>query len=77
MVATEGILPLSPEVQAAMPRLAISGGTYSENPAQRMLIVNGQVWTEGSEPAAGVTLEQIRPGSAVLRFRGLRYAVTY
>jgi general secretion pathway protein B len=59
------------------PRLAISGGVYSPSPAQRMLIVNGQVFNEGSEVAAGVTLEKIDARTATLRFRGARYTVTY
>jgi general secretion pathway protein B len=59
------------------PKLAISGGVYSNNPAQRMLIVNGLVFNEGSEVGPGVVLEQIRPKGAVLRFRGSRYTVSY
>ncbi|MES2940268.1 MAG: general secretion pathway protein GspB [Pseudomonadota bacterium] len=68
---------LPPDVQRELPKLAISGGVYSENVAQRMLIVGGQVVNEGSEVAPGVVLEQIRPKTAVLRFRNLRYAVPY
>jgi len=68
---------LPPEVQRELPKLAISGGVHSENPAQRMLIVGGQVVNEGAELASGVVLEQIRPRSAVLRFRGYRYSVAY
>src|SRR4051812_18440081 len=34
---------LPQDVQQALPKLAISGGVYSENVAQRMLIVGGQV----------------------------------
>ena len=49
------------------PKLAISGGVYSTNPAQRMLIVNGQVFNEGSEIGPGVVLEQIKPKAAVLQ----------
>ena len=59
------------------PRLAISGGVYSQSPAQRMLIVNGQVFSEGSEIAPGVTVEQIQPRTAILKFRDARYTVTY
>jgi general secretion pathway protein B len=59
------------------PKLAISGGVYSANVAQRMLIVNGQVFNEGSEIGAGVMLEEIKPKAAVLKFRGSRYTVTY
>ena len=42
-----------------------------------MLIVAGQVANEGTEVAPGLVLEQIRPRSAVLRFRGFRYSVPY
>jgi general secretion pathway protein B len=62
---------------ADAPKLAISGGVYSASPAQRMLIVNGQVFNEGSEIGPGVTLEEIKPKTAVLRFRGSRYTVGY
>ncbi len=68
---------LPADVQRDLPKLAISGGVYSDNPAQRMLIVNGQVVGEGAEPAPGVVLEQIRARTAVLRYRGYRYAVAY
>ena len=64
-------------MQQALPKLAISGGVYSENAAQRMLIVGGQVVNEGAELAPGVVLEQIRPRNAVLRFRGWRYSVGF
>ena len=59
------------------PKLTITGGVYSSNRAQRMLIVNGQVFSEGGDLGAGVTLEEIKPKSAVLRFRGARYSVGY
>lgn len=71
------ITELPADVQRELPKLAISGGVYSDNPAQRMLIVNGQVFNEGAEPAPGVQLEQIRAKTAVLKFRGYRYAVAY
>lgn len=62
---------------ADAPKLVISGGVYSTNPVQRMLIVNGQVFNEGSEVGTGVVLEEIKPKGAVLRFRGSRYTVGY
>lgn len=68
---------LPADIQRDLPKLAISGGVYSDNPAQRMLIVNGQVVGEGAEPAPGVVLEQIRAKTAVLKFRGYRYGVPY
>lgn len=68
---------LPADVQRDLPKLAISGGVHSENAAQRMLVVGGQVLSEGAEVAPGVVLEQIRAGNAVLRFRGYRYSVGY
>lgn len=68
---------LPADVLRDLPKLAISGGVYSANPAQRMLIVNGQVVGEGAEPAPGVVLEQIRAKTAVLKYRGYRYGVAY
>ena len=62
---------------ADAPKVAISGGVYSANPAQRMLIVNGQVFAEGAELAPGLVLLEIRAKSAVLSFHGSRYAVSY
>jgi general secretion pathway protein B len=62
---------------ADAPKLAISGGVYSSNRSQRMLIVNGQVVNEGADLGAGVVLEEIKPKSAVLRFRGARYDVAF
>jgi general secretion pathway protein B len=59
------------------PKLVLSGGVYSTNPAQRMLIVNGQVFNEGSEVAPGVKLEEIKGRTVVLGFRGARYTVAY
>jgi general secretion pathway protein B len=59
------------------PHVAISGGVYSPNPAQRMLIVGGQVFNEGSEIAPGLTIDEIKPRTTVLKFRGVRYTVAY
>ena len=68
---------LPPDVQRELPKLQVSGGVYSDNPAQRMLIVGGQVVLEGAEAGPGVLVEQIRAKSAVLKFRGYRYSVQY
>jgi general secretion pathway protein B len=68
---------LPADVQRELPKLSISGGVYSPTAAQRLLIVNGMVLSEGAEAAPGVLLEQIRPKTAVLNFRGYRYGVPY
>lgn len=68
---------LPPELRRTLPPLAIGGSMYSENPANRMLIVNGQLFHENDKPAADVTLEQIRLKSAVLRYKGYRFELSY
>jgi general secretion pathway protein B len=50
---------------------------WSENAAMRMVIINGQVFTEGTSPAPDVVLEQIRQRSAVLRFRGQQFQLPH
>jgi general secretion pathway protein B len=62
---------------ADAPKLVVSGGVYSADRNQRMLIVNGQVYKEGADLGSGVQLEQIKPNAAVLRFHGARYTTTY
>lgn len=80
-VALAASAPLAAPIAGGLPpdapRIAISGGVYSPNPAQRMLIVNGQVFNEGSEVAPGVKVEAIQQRTAVLGFRGARYTVAY
>lgn len=60
-----------------LPALQIGGSMYSEAPANRMLIVNGQLLHEGSTVVPGLVLEQIRLKSAVFSFQGQRYEMRY
>ena len=71
------VAELPADVQQSLPKMSISGGVYSENVAQRMLIVNGQVFNEGSEIAPGVVLQQLRAKTALLKFRGLTISQPY
>jgi general secretion pathway protein B len=68
---------LPPDIRRQLPPLAIGGSMYSENAANRMLIVNGQLFHENDKPAPEVTLEKIKLKSAVLRFRDYRFEVSY
>lgn len=68
---------LPEDVRRSIPPLAIGGAIYSENPASRMLIVGGQLLHEGESAGPGVTLEQIKPRSAILRWKQLRYEVSF
>jgi general secretion pathway protein B len=72
-VFAQGDLPEA--IRAQLPALKVSGATYSNNPAHRMAIVNGQVLHEGDQAGPGLTLDRIEPGRTVWSFRGYRYAV--
>lgn len=56
-----------------LPRLAISGSVYSDDPASRFVIINGEVRREGAQLGADLVLEQIGTRELVLRFKGQRF----
>ncbi len=64
---------LPESVRRELPKLVISGSVYSEDPASRFVIINGEVMREGGKPGADLVLEKIAPRELVLRFRGQRY----
>lgn len=68
---------LAEAVRRQIPALTITGAVYSANPAQRILIVNNQVLTQGTVAAPEVQLEEIRERSAVFSFRGTRFQVAH
>jgi general secretion pathway protein B len=68
---------LPDEVRKDLPALEIGGAMYSKTPANRMLIVNGQVFHEGDTLAPGLSLEQINLKSAVLKLKGYRYGISF
>lgn len=79
--AAEDALPrvadLSPAARSGLPPLQVSGATYSQTPAMRMLIVDGQVLNEGQDIAPGLKLESIGPRAAVLNHQGRKLRLTY
>ena len=64
-----------PDLRREMPPMTVGGSIYSDSPASRFVMVNGQVVREGEAAAPGVTLERIGPKSAVLRWRDMRIEV--
>ncbi len=68
---------LPDDVRRQLPNFAINGSKYSDTPASRILIINGQVFHEGDRLTPELTLEQIKVKAAVLRFRGYRYSMTF
>ncbi|MBA3596270.1 MAG: general secretion pathway protein GspB [Methylibium sp.] len=68
---------LPEEIRRQLPTLSIGGSIYSQDRANRFLIINGQVFYEGAEPTPGLVIEQIGLKSAVLRFKNYRYSIGY
>ena len=76
----ESVLPLNelPEaIRREQPKLSVGGAMHSANPANRMLILNGQVFHEGDQVTPDLVLEQIKLKSAVLVYKGQRYSINY
>lgn len=76
-VAEPTRLPLVNELPEAtrreLPRLALGGSVYSEDPRSRLVIVNGEVLHEGARLGPDLLIEQIRPRELVLRYKGQAY----
>lgn len=66
---------LPEDTRRRLPALKLGGSIYSARPADRLLMVDGQVAREGDTIAPGVVLERIGPRTAVLRAGALRYEV--
>jgi len=76
--AQQDALPELPEsMRAQLPKLSFGGAMHSDNPASRMLIVNGQLLHEGDAISPDLTLEQIQLKQATFRFKGHRYTAQY
>ena len=76
--ATAPLLSELPEAtRREIPALAISGAVYSENPAQRLLLVNGQVLNQGSEVAPDLKVLEIRSNVSEFSFRGTRFRLAH
>jgi len=68
---------LPDDIRRQLPPISVGGSMYSPVPANRILIVNGQVLHEGDRVTPDVVLEQVRVKAAVLSFKGYRYLVSF
>jgi general secretion pathway protein B len=68
---------LPADIRAQLPPLVVGGSIYSASPADRSLIIDGRILRENERLNADLALEQIRPKSAVLRFKGYRFEIGY
>lgn len=64
---------LPEELRRLVPPMTVSGSVYSPQPADRMLVVNGQVVREGTALTPELRLETIGRQSAVFSVRGQRF----
>jgi general secretion pathway protein B len=60
-----------------LPSLAFTGSMYSENPANRMVLLNKRLLREGDEIVPGLVLENLAPRAATLHYKGHRFQVSY
>ncbi|MEB0134313.1 general secretion pathway protein GspB [Actimicrobium sp. CCC2.4] len=70
-VLTLAALPAN--LQRELPTLTIGGSMYSDNPAERMLLIDKRLLHEGDEVAPGLVLDSILPKGAILRYKGVRF----
>jgi general secretion pathway protein B len=68
---------LPADIRRDWPPLSIGGSIYSDTPASRFLIINGQIYHEGDKIKNGLSLEQIKLKAAVLLYKGYRVGITY
>jgi general secretion pathway protein B len=68
---------LPPQVQQTLPRVTFGGYMYSDNAADRLVLVDKTLRHEGEEIAPGLMLEKLLPKGAVLNYRGTRYRVSF
>lgn len=64
---------LPPAMRKEIPSITLSLLVYSNNSAERMVNINGQMTREGQEIVPGLVLEQITKEGAVFNYKGTRF----
>ncbi|WP_341676705.1 general secretion pathway protein GspB [Niveibacterium sp. SC-1] len=72
-VPVSSLAALPDEIRRALPPMRFDGTIYSEVPASRLVLINGQLLREGEAFTTDVRVEEIRPRSAILSYRGRRF----
>ena len=68
---------LPSNIRSELPQFAVGGSIYSNNPAARSLIVNGQLYREKDRLTQDLSLEEIKLKAAVFSFKGYRFEVLF
>jgi general secretion pathway protein B len=66
-------LRLPKKVRESMPEFDMSAHIYDKEPAKRFVLINGLKTREGEESREEITVEEILPDGAILRFEGNRF----
>lgn len=69
---TTSLADLPPDVRQAVLATTIAMHSYSENPVERLVVINGRIVHEGDELASGLRLEAVTPDGVVFGFKGYR-----
>ncbi len=64
---------MPPEMQRAIPPMAVTIHVYSPQESQRILFINNREYRKGSQIEGGVRVEEIVPDGAVLSYHGERF----
>jgi general secretion pathway protein B len=68
---------LPQHIQSEIPALTVSGYIYSENKADRTVLINKKLLHEGDQVAPDLSLERLTPTGMVLNYKGYRYRTQY
>lgn len=66
-------LPLS--VRQGLPNVTLTAHIYSNDPASRMVNINGEIYHEGQNVTAELMLEEITPSAAIFRYKDYRFFI--
>jgi general secretion pathway protein B len=72
-----GLQTLPEVIQREVPKVVFGGYIYSQNPADRLMLIDKTLRREGEQVAPGLVLERLLPKAAVMNYRGYRYRVPY
>ncbi len=68
---------LPAELRSQIPKITITGSVYSDSPAQRLLLVNNLVLSQGGQVTPDLKLEEIQPRSSVFSYKGNRFRLMH
>lgn len=75
--AITALRDLPASIQQQVPPVSIGGYIYSDNKADRSVLINNRLRREGEDVAPGLTLERMTPTGVVLAYKGYRFHTKY